>query len=299
MNEEKKEQVTENVQNQVETPVTDTTVVAGVDNTNQTPTVLETPNEGMPQEQVQQAPNTTTPVKQEAPKVVEKVTTKEKVVVKEVPKKQETKQEEKSKEQPKTTVENPVEPKKKGGNFKYVMTVFLFIALLAIIYFLPEISDGIKNYKANKNQPQTTTPNKVKSGVMLCSLTKTTKTKEITAITEFMFTNEKMKSTEQETTTALKEDATGEDLTDLENLQTSCEHLKEVVKSVSGMEAFCTKNATTQTTRETIDYTSLDLDLIQDNIAEFGGNYPEFQLDQDINDIQSLMESSGYECERE
>ena len=115
MNEEKKEQVTENVQNQVETPVTDTTVVAGVDNTNQTPTVLETPNEGMPQEQVQQAPNTTTPVKQEAPKVVEKVTTKEKVVVKEVPKKQETKQEEKSKEQPKTTVENPVEPKKKGG----------------------------------------------------------------------------------------------------------------------------------------------------------------------------------------
>ncbi len=211
------------------------------------------------------------------------------------------------KEEPKATSQAPAKPQqstntktpaKKGGNFKYVMTVFLFIALFAMIFFLPDISAEMKKLSAEKKEDLVPTPQVVNSGVMSCTLSKASGVHETTATIRFRFTDKKLKSTVTETSTVINGNAVGEEASLIENQYNSCTHLKEVVENIEGFDASCEQGEKTQTTTETVDYETLDRDAITENIAEFEGNAPEFQLDQDIDDIRSIMESSGYNCEQ-
>ena len=188
-------------------------------------------------------------------------------------------------------------PQKKGGNFKYVLTVILFIFLFAFVFFLPDISNEIKTYqKKQQQQPFTSEKQEVNSGTMSCTLNQETGKRNITATVEFTFENKKLKSTNTITKTDLENTATGEDLKALENSAASCEHLETLLEDVSGFSVHCNQTSLSLTKSETVDYETFSLDSIQSNIAEFEGNVPEFQLDQNIDDIESVMASSGYDC---
>lgn len=189
-----------------------------------------------------------------------------------------------------------VVPSKKGNNFKYVMTVFLFIALFAIVFFLPEISEGIRSFQ---EKPSFEKPKQeiLTSGLMNCTLKKTTGAKEVSTVIGFYFTDKQLKKTTQETSTVLKETATGEELAALETSISSCEKLSTLEKEIAGLTTTCTSTGLSLTMTETVDYQEYDKTTLQDNIAEFEGNIPQFQFNQDINELQSLMQASGYQCE--
>ena len=64
------------------------------------------------------------------------------------------------------------------------------------------------------------------------------------------------------------------------------------------MSCDCTVSATMQQTIQEIDYEELDMDYVTTNITEFEGFYPEYELDDNIRQIQVDMERAGYSCTR-
>ena len=192
----------------------------------------------------------------------------------------------------------PTTEKKKESNFKYIMTGVLFVVLFAIIFFLPEISEAIHQFQNNHQEAAPVVPQEEKtSGTLQCTLSKATGVHETTATIRFTFVDKKLKSTITETLTAMNGDPVGEEAFLLGNQQASCEHLKEVTQDIIGFTAECTQEEKEQMTTESIDYEKLDQTVFHENIAEFEGHVPEFQLDQNIDDIKSVMQSSGYSCE--
>ena len=99
------------------------------------------------------------------------------------------------------------------------------------------------------------------------------------------------------TTNRLADTATDNSiLTEREN---SCEFLKTVLdENDIGMTADCSVSAAVQITTQNIDYEKLDMDFITDNITEFEGFYPEYELNQSVTTIEQELENSGYTCER-
>ncbi len=185
----------------------------------------------------------------------------------------------------------------KESKAKMIFAFLLFLAFFALVYFLPDISEEI--HKLQEGKKKIEQPKEVTSGVMTCKLSKEVDTRTTSATIQLRFQKEKLKSTVTETITSFNEDATSKDIDTLSELSNSCLLLKNVTEEVDGMSANCTDTEKTHRTVQTVDYETLDLDKIQENITEFEGFYPEFQLDQDINEIQSLLQSSGYNCEKE
>ena len=99
------------------------------------------------------------------------------------------------------------------------------------------------------------------------------------------------------TTSRLADTATDNSVLTTKN--NSCEFLKEVLDSNDiGMTADCSVSAAVQVTTQNIDYEALNMDFITNNITEFEGFYPEYELNQSITVIQQELENNGYTCRR-
>ena len=185
--------------------------------------------------------------------------------------------------------ENSTGRPKKG---RTVFLVLLMIVLFAFVFFLPEISSFITNYKN-----EVTGANDLKSGNMTCTMSNTTENLDYTYKLEFNYTENKLKKSTATTTARLSDNATESGI--LEERQNSCLMLKEVLDDNDiGISASCTVTAAMQETIQNIDYNQLDLDFISTNISEFEGFYPEYELDQSVRAIEKDLESNGYKCER-
>ncbi len=200
------------------------------------------------------------------------------------------KQEEKGSNVPPVhTTVTPVEkPSKKGPN---ILLILLFVFLIVFVLLLPQITNFITDYKNKKGDDGS-----MKTGTMTCSLTKTSNDLTYTVSTLFHYTTNKLKKTETTTTNRLTEQAKDNQI--LTEKQQDCDHLKSVLTGVVGMSASCTVSATIQKTVQEIDYTKLDIKSISQNIAEFEGFYPSYELDQNISTIEQTLKNSGYTCSR-
>ncbi len=185
--------------------------------------------------------------------------------------------------------ENTTSKQKKGHP---VFLVLLMIFLFAFVFFLPDITNFITDYMNEK-----TGVNELKSGTMSCTFN--TSTDNLDYVYDFSFKYEKnrLKSSRMTTTSRLADTATySRILTEREN---SCEFLKTVLdENDIGMTADCSVSAAVQVTTQNIDYEKLDMDFITDNITEFEGFYPEYELDESVTTIEQELENSGYTCER-
>lgn len=183
-------------------------------------------------------------------------------------------------------------PVKNDGpsTFKRVMAVFLFIALFAIVYFLPEISDAINKFKESRKPKEVIT-----DGVSTCKLSRTSENLDITTIAKFSIINSKLYKLEYVTTT------TGdkiEDEEELKKINDECSLLKEYAGELDGVSITCSLNNGTNTTKQKLDFEKLDLKKVTTAYTEAGGVYPEFKKNDNIDKIESKMKSSGYECTR-
>ena len=185
--------------------------------------------------------------------------------------------------------ENTTGKKKKGHP---VFLVLLMIFLFAFVFFLPDITNFITDYMNEK-----TGVNELKSGTMSCTFRNSTDNLDYTYDLSFKYEKNRLKSSRMTTTNRLSDTATDDCvLTEREN---SCEFLKTVLdENDIGMTADCSVSAAVQITTQNIDYEKLDMDFITDNITEFEGFYPEYELNQSVTTIEQELENSGYTCER-
>ena len=185
--------------------------------------------------------------------------------------------------------ENTTGKKKKGHP---VFLVLLMIFLFAFVFFLPDITNFITDYMNEK-----TGVNELKSGTMSCTFRNSTDNLDYTYDLSFKYEKNRLKSSRMTTTNRLSDTATDDSvLTEREN---SCEFLKTVLdENDIGMTADCSVSAAVQVTTQNIDYEKLDMDFITDNITEFEGFYPEYELDESVTTIEQELENSGYTCER-
>ena len=185
--------------------------------------------------------------------------------------------------------ENTTGKKKKGHP---VFLVLLMIFLFAFVFFLPDITNFITDYMNEK-----TGVNELKSGTMSCTFRNSTDNLDYTYDLSFKYEKNRLKSSRMTTTNRLSDTATDDSvLTEREN---SCEFLQTVLEENNiGMTADCSVSAAVQVTTQNIDYEKLDMDFITDNITEFEGFYPEYELDESVTTIEQELENSGYTCER-
>ncbi len=185
--------------------------------------------------------------------------------------------------------ENTTGKKKKGHP---VFLVLLMLFLFGFVFFLPDITNFITDYMNNK-----TGANELKSGTMSCTFRNSTYNLDYTYDLSFKYEKNRLKSSRMTTTNRLSDTATDDSvLTEREN---SCEFLQTVLEENNiGMTADCSVSAAVQVTTQNIDYEKLDMDFITDNITEFEGFYPEYELDESVTTIEQELENSGYTCER-
>lgn len=185
--------------------------------------------------------------------------------------------------------ENTTGKKKKGHP---VFLVLLMLFLFGFVFFLPDITNFITDYMNNK-----TGANELKSGTMSCTFRNSTDNLDYTYDLSFKYEKNRLKSSRMTTTNRLSDTATDDSvLTEREN---SCEFLQTVLEENNiGMTADCSVSAAVQVTTQNIDYEKLDMDFITDNITEFEGFYPEYELNQSVTTIEQELENSGYTCER-
>lgn len=226
------------------------------------------------------------------PKVVKVEHIKE--VVKEVKPKDDNSNKEKVKEQPNNdTPQKEVVVKEKGGFFGRFILFLFIIFLFAFVYYLPEISQYIEDYKKAKSGIE---DGSMKSGTMTCTLTKDNRDNLSTIYeTTLTYTKNKLKKSEQVTSYKLKDDATS--TATLDESENECQELKSALVGVSGVEVSCSKTAVLQKTIQTIDYTKFNAESVTTNIAEYKGFYPEFQLDESAAAIKKNLEEAGYSCQ--
>lgn len=263
-----------------------------VNDTSTIPVVNDTQQEQTPQQAPQpQVTNNSTSAKS-TPKVVKVEHIKE--VVKEVKPKDDNSNKGKVKDQPNDgTPQKEVVVKEKGGFFGRFILFLFIIFLFAFVYYLPEISQYIEDYKKAKSGIE---DGSMKSGTMTCTLTKDNKDNLSTIYeTTFTYTKNKLKKTEQVTSYKLKDDATS--TATLDDSENECQELKSALTGVSGIDVSCSKTAVLQKTTQSIDYTKFNVEEVTTNIAEYKGFYPEFQLDQSVAGIRKNLEDAGYSCQ--
>lgn len=263
-----------------------------VNDTSTIPVVNDTQQEQTPQQAPQpQVTNNSTSAKS-TPKVVKVEHIKE--VVKEVKPKDDNSNKGKVKDQPNDgTPQKEVVVKEKGGFFGRFILFLFIIFLFAFVYYLPEISQYVEDYKKAKSGIE---DGSMKSGTMTCTLTKDNKDNLSTIYeTTFTYTKNKLKKTEQVTSYKLKDDATS--TATLDESENECQELKSALTGVSGIDVSCSKTAVLQKTTQSIDYTKFNVEEVTTNIAEYKGFYPEFQLDQSVAGIRKNLEDAGYSCQ--
>ena len=188
-----------------------------------------------------------------------------------------------------STTVNLEEPKKSN---KPIFLVLLLIFLLAFVFFLPDITNFITNYKNKKAGA-----NELKSGNMTCTKSITGSEVNYNYDIVFKYQKNKLRSSTITTVTRLNDNASSVDI--IKEKEASCSTLKNVLDSNNiGMTVKCRSSLSMQESIQNIYYKNLDLDYISTNIAEFEGFYPEYEYNESMSVIQNKLASSGYKCER-
>lgn len=241
------------------------------------PPVVEQP----PQNQAPQ----TTPQATSKPQVVKVEKTKE--VIREVSNNQQQANKKTKETSPAISPEeNANKPRKKGTT---IFAVILIVFLLAFVFFLPQIVSYVTDYKNKKNADVS-----MKNGVITCTMTRSTQELDYTVETKLTYQKNRLKATKTTTTNRLSDQASDNKV--LAEHQQQCEKLKTSLSKVKGLSASCQVSAVMQKTIQEVDYKVLDKSYLEDNIAEFDGFYPEYELDDNVTALQDSLKQAGYSC---
>lgn len=174
---------------------------------------------------------------------------------------------------------------------RYVFLIMVFIMLMALVYFLPNITEYVALKQAEKNQVN----EEFSDGSLVCSLKKTGTDLDIVYDSVFAFSDNKLDKLIFTTTTKGDQSL---DYDTFDREYKSCTLLSEETINVSGVSVTCDLNTSSVVVKQSINYNLLDLDQVTSAYVEAGGVFPNFESGEDIYKIERQMNASGYTCER-
>lgn len=181
-------------------------------------------------------------------------------------------------------------PPSKG---KTILLILFFIALIAFVIFLPEITEMIDKMKSEKNAPADV---KITQGTMKCTYKTNTTNLDKDYRIVFGFTDNKLETLDYRITT--KGDATLDEKT-LDSLADTCKKLKEEVKKIDGVSVSCDYSEGKLTEKQVFTYSDIEEKKLDAAYAESGGTMPQYSYRQDMDSIEKSMNAAGYTCFRE
>ena len=187
-------------------------------------------------------------------------------------------------------VEINYQPPSKG---KTIALVLLFIALIAFVIFLPDISTIVSRFTA---PPELEENEVITTGRLVCDYNSSTTNLDKNYEYTFSFTDSKLEKTDLTITTrgdaSLDED-------ELNELNASCKQVEEVTKTLTGVSVSCNYSDGKLIERQIYNLQSVDMSKVTSAFAESGGSHPEYAYGEDIGLIERNMNSAGYSCRRQ
>lgn len=184
------------------------------------------------------------------------------------------------------------ENEKKGSKVQTFALASLFLGLLVMIIFLPDISKFIESRKYQMQQPPV---EKITTGTLKCSYERSSSDMDYTYSFDFAFTDSRLTRLTYvlETRGDINLDSAA-----LDAAKGKCDQLALYSKNLSGISVSCNLVNGTLTQREVLNYASINVDEAITAYVEAGGNYPEYENGDDIDAIEKNMYATGATCER-
>lgn len=178
------------------------------------------------------------------------------------------------------------------SKFKVFVLVLFFILLIAFVFFLPEITSFVDKYRSGElNQSS----EKVVNGKMKCSLSSQTDNLDKNYFVTFSFSNNKLEKVQF--SIATRGDI-NDDEEELDNLVNTCNKLSTTAKNISGITVKCNYSNGELVEEQSYDLKNINSEDLNAAYFEAGGNDPGYEFGQDMDDIESKMKASNYNCER-
>ena len=185
-----------------------------------------------------------------------------------------------------------VKAPKKESNFKYYMTAFLFIALILMVIFLPDISSFVSNYFAEKRAQEVPA---LTTGTLTCTLNTSDDRYDYYYQADFNFRDSQLYRLTYNTT--IKGDQ-NLDAVELAEMEASCNLLKSQTANLDGINVSCSLSNGVVENEQVLNYENIDVELLTTAYLEAGGTYPNYRYQQNIDEIEKDMNASNYTCER-
>ena len=185
-----------------------------------------------------------------------------------------------------------VKAPKKESNFKYYMTAFLFIALILMVIFLPDISSFVSNYFAEKRAQEVPA---LTTGTLTCTLNTSDDRYDYYYQADFNFRDSQLYRLTYNTT--IKGDQ-NLDAVELAEMEASCNLLKSQTANLDGINVSCSLSNGVVENEQVLSYENIDVELLTTAYLEAGGTYPNYRYQQNIDEIEKDMNASNYTCER-
>lgn len=179
------------------------------------------------------------------------------------------------------------EPNSKARTFGLIL---FFIVIIAFVVFLPEIHSYLSTITSPTPEAQ-----KIVTGKLECTLSTNTENLNIDYKAVFNMTDNKLYSLTHSTSTKGDRNL---DATTLDGLNEKCEKLKNVTKEVDGVVVKCDYDGATIKQTQSFTYSDIDKEKLDAAYSEAGGTYPEFENEQDMDNIEKEMKQNGYTCSR-
>ena len=182
---------------------------------------------------------------------------------------------------------------KNDGNygFKAFFLIVLFGGLLAVVFYLPEIS----NYIETKKYLQTHVDEKITTGILKCKYEDSSETLDYNYALDFYFTDNKLNKLSY--LLEIRGDA-NLDEGSLKEYKAECDQISKNVEKLNGITISCALSNGLYKQKQTLNYASIDVEAVMSAYTEAGGIYPDYENGENVDDIEKNMNASGYTCER-
>ena len=177
------------------------------------------------------------------------------------------------------------------SKLRYIFLIIVFIAMMIMIFFLPDITEYVAIKKAEKNQ----VVEQFVDGRLVCSMKKSSTNLDMKYKSEFAFTDNKLDKLTITITTSGDQTL---DYNELNKIYTNCTSLSSSAHDISGVSISCDFDQSSVVEKQTFNYNLIDLDKVTSAYVEAGGFVPEYSAGEDIFKIEKNMYAQGYTCER-
>lgn len=198
-----------------------------------------------------------------------------------------TPEEESKKDDEKSKKEVDYKPPSTGSS---IVLILFFIGLIAFVVFLPDIQNQIALYKSGGD-----TPEEIFTGKLVCTYSNSTVNLDHSYTREFVYTDKKLESAKF--TTVIRGDATLDEEA-LDKFNEQCVQIHNNVEGIEGVIVNCDYIEGKLTETEKFDYATYNLETVSAAYTEAGGTVLEFQNEQDIDEIMTMMRQGGFDCNK-